>query len=96
MASKASVEQTKLRVAIIGAGPAGLGAAIALSELPKVEVSLYEAATQLREIGAGIRIGYNAWKVLGLLGAADGVKGHRKTSVYHRYNHSLHPALALY
>lgn len=73
-----------LRVAIVGGGPAGLGAAIALSKLPKVQVDIYEKATELREVGAGIRIGYNAWKVLGLLGAAEGVRGHHKTIVYHR------------
>ncbi len=73
-----------LRVAIIGGGPAGLGAAIALSALPNIEVSIFEQAKELREIGAGIRIGYNCWKVLELLGAADGVKGHHKTTVVHR------------
>ncbi|KAJ9609973.1 hypothetical protein H2200_006303 [Cladophialophora chaetospira] len=75
-----------LRVAIIGGGPAGLGAAIALSALPStsVQVQLYEAAKELREIGAGIRIGYNCWRVLELLGAAADIKGHHKTGIYHR------------
>ena len=73
-----------LRVAIVGAGPAGLGAAIALSKLPNLQVDIYEKATELREVGAGIRIGYNGWKVLGLLGAADGVRGHHKVHVNHR------------
>ncbi|KAI9825928.1 MAG: hypothetical protein M1819_000447 [Sarea resinae] len=74
----------KLRIAICGGGPGGLGAAIALSALPNVEISLYEQAKELREIGAGIRIGYNCWKMLELLGAADRVKGHRKDAVVHR------------
>lgn len=74
-----------LRVAIVGGGPGGLGAAIALSALPDVEVNIYEQARELREVGAGIRIGFNCWKVLELLGAADGVKGHVKTEVFHRY-----------
>lgn len=73
-----------LRVAIVGGGPGGLGSAIALSALPNVEVTLFEQARELREIGAGIRIGFNCWKVLELLGAADGVRGHSKTSVVHR------------
>ncbi|KAM0724168.1 hypothetical protein Q7P37_000050 [Cladosporium fusiforme] len=73
-----------LRVAIVGAGPAGLGAAIALSALPDVQVDIYEKATELREVGAGIRIGFNCWKVLGLLGAADRVRGHHKVNVFHR------------
>lgn len=80
-----SIDATsRLRVAIVGGGPAGLGAAIALSKLPNMEVKIFEQARELREIGAGIRIGYNCWKVLNLLGADDDVRGHRKTSVYHR------------
>ena len=43
-----------LRIAIIGGGPGGLGAAIALSALLNVEVTVYEQAKELREIGAGI------------------------------------------
>jgi salicylate hydroxylase len=73
-----------LRVAIIGGGPGGLATAIALSALPNIEVVLYEQARELREIGAGIRIGFNCWKVLELLGAAEGVKGHQKIEILHR------------
>lgn len=73
-----------LRVAIIGGGPGGLGTAIALSALPNVQVDLFEQAKELREIGAGIRIGYNCWRVLELMGAAQDVKGHSKTQVLHR------------
>ncbi|KAG4414978.1 hypothetical protein IFR04_011906 [Cadophora malorum] len=72
-----------LRIAIIGGGPGGLGAAIALSALPNVEVTIYEQAKELREIGAGIHIGFNCWKVLELLGAADKVDGHSTTEVIH-------------
>jgi salicylate hydroxylase len=84
MGSLPSPPPDLLRVAIVGAGPAGLGAAIALSKLPNIEVNIYEKATELSEVGAGIRIGYNGWKVLGLLGAADGVRGHHKINVLHR------------
>jgi salicylate hydroxylase len=73
-----------LTIGIIGGGPAGLGAAIALSALPDVKVTVYERAPELREFGAGIRIGYNCWRVLKLLGAAQDVKGHRKQQVLHR------------
>ena len=79
-----TAQPPSIRVAIIGGGPGGLGTAIALSALPNVEVTIYEQARELREIGAGIRIGFNCWTVLGLLGAADGVKGHLKTQVLHR------------
>jgi salicylate hydroxylase len=84
MGSLPSPPPDLLRVAIVGAGPAGLGAAIALSKLRDVEVNIYEKAMELREVGAGIRIGYNGWKVLELLGAADGVRGHHKINVFHR------------
>jgi salicylate hydroxylase len=73
-----------LRVAIVGGGPGGLSAAIALSKLPNVEVTIYEQARELREIGAGIQIGYNCWKVLELLDAADKVKGHVQEGIIHR------------
>jgi salicylate hydroxylase len=79
-----SYQPPRLRIAIIGGGPGGLGSAIALSSLPNVEVTLYERAKELREIGAGIRIGFNCWKVLELLGADEGVRGHLKDSVLHR------------
>lgn len=71
-------------MAIIGPGPAGLGAAIALSDLPDVQFDIYEKSTELREVEAGIRIGYNCWKILKLLGAADKVRGHHKVNVFHR------------
>ncbi len=73
-----------LRIAIIGGGPGGLSAAIALSKLPNVEITIYEQARELREIGAGIQIGYNCWKVLELLGAVSDVKGHVQESIIHR------------
>jgi salicylate hydroxylase len=73
-----------LRIAIIGGGPAGLGAAIALSALPNVKITLYEKAHELREVGAGISIGFNCWKVLELLGAAEDVRGHLQQNVLYR------------
>ncbi|KAI4863452.1 FAD/NAD(P)-binding domain-containing protein [Hypoxylon rubiginosum] len=60
-----------LRVAIVGGGPGGLATAIALSKIPNVSVAIYEQATLLREVGAGISIGANTWNVLELLGVAD-------------------------
>ncbi|KAH8699121.1 salicylate hydroxylase [Talaromyces proteolyticus] len=61
---------TKLKVAIIGAGPAGLGAAIELNKLEFVEWRVYEQATAIREIGAGISIQPSTWRLLEILGAA--------------------------
>ncbi|KAK3376194.1 putative FAD-binding monooxygenase [Lasiosphaeria ovina] len=60
-----------LKVAIIGGGPGGLSTAIALSQIANVDVRLYEQASVLREVGAGISIGQNSWNVLELLGVAD-------------------------
>lgn len=75
----------QLRIAISGGGPAGLAAAIALLEKPGLEVTIYEQATELREIGAGLRVGYNSWKVLELLGVAARVRGHIKVDHQHRH-----------
>lgn len=73
-----------LRIAIVGGGPGGLSSAIALSKLPNITVTLYEQARELREIGAGIQIGYNCWKVLELLGAAQDVNGHVQEIIIQR------------
>lgn len=64
-----------LRIAVIGTGPAGLSSAIALSELPNVQIRVYEKAGELKELGAGISVNHNGWKVLELLGIRDRVKG---------------------
>jgi len=65
-----NLESPRLKVAIIGSGPAGLGAAIELSRLPFVEWDLYEQATAIREIGAGISIQPSTWRLLEHLGVA--------------------------
>ncbi|PMD42169.1 FAD/NAD(P)-binding domain-containing protein [Hyaloscypha variabilis F] len=61
---------SKLRVAIIGAGPAGLGAAIEFGKLPFVDWTIYEQATAIREIGAGISIQPTTWRLVEVMGAA--------------------------
>ena len=71
-----------LKVAVVGAGPGGLATAIALSKTPHVEVTVYEQASELREVGAGISIGSNTWRVLELLGVAESLtSGHVKRTV---------------
>jgi salicylate hydroxylase len=62
-----------LRVAIIGAGIGGLAAACALRQRG-FEVALYERATQLGEIGAGLQIGPNGVRVLRALGLGEELK----------------------
>ncbi|KAE8445956.1 hypothetical protein EG329_012735 [Mollisiaceae sp. DMI_Dod_QoI] len=62
------LKQPKLRVAIAGAGIAGLTAAIALRRHPLIDVQLYEQATELKEIGASIALGPNGLRTLERLG----------------------------
>jgi salicylate hydroxylase len=59
-----------LRVVIIGAGIGGLAAAVALRQRG-IEVALYERASKLEEVGAGLQIGPNGVKVLRALGLED-------------------------
>jgi salicylate hydroxylase len=61
------------RVAIIGGGIGGLTAAIALARAG-VEVRVYEAAAELREIGAGVALHPNAMRVLRAIGVEDAVR----------------------
>ena len=58
-----------MRVAIAGAGIAGLTSAIALAERG-FEVDVYERAPALLEIGAGIQLSPNAMAVLDRLGSS--------------------------
>src|SRR6202167_6690707 len=60
----------QLRIAIIGAGIGGLAAAVALRQRG-IEVALYERASKLEEVGAGLQIGPNGVKVLRALGLED-------------------------
>ncbi|KAJ5112255.1 FAD-binding monooxygenase [Penicillium argentinense] len=77
-------ERSLISVAIIGGGPGGLGTAIALAQIPFLNVTLYEKNPEPRETGAGISLGANAWKVLDLLGASQGVKGGSKSNTHQR------------
>ncbi|MGH3200355.1 MAG: FAD-dependent monooxygenase [Streptosporangiaceae bacterium] len=61
------------RVAIIGGGIGGLTAANALSR-EGIEVAVYEAAAELKEIGAGVALHPNAMKVLRAIGVEDSVR----------------------
>ena len=61
------------RVAIIGGGIGGLTAALALRQAG-LEVTVYEAAPELKEIGAGVALHPNAMRVLRALGLEEGVR----------------------
>ncbi|KAJ7509595.1 hypothetical protein B0H11DRAFT_1960233 [Mycena galericulata] len=61
----------RLRVAICGAGIGGLTLALALSRYPDIDVDVYEAASALAEVGAGIGIFPRPWKIIRMLGLED-------------------------
>ncbi|KAK8001611.1 hypothetical protein PG991_013833 [Apiospora marii] len=81
-------DASRLRIAIIGAGIAGLTAAIALKDEPGVEVQIYEKTLELREVGATIALGPNGMRTLERLGVADALD----ESVAFR-NESRHPMI---
>jgi salicylate hydroxylase len=62
-----------LRIAVIGGGIGGLTAARALV-LRGFDVRVYEAAPELKEIGAGVALGPNAMKALRSIGLEDAVR----------------------
>ncbi|KAH7019888.1 hypothetical protein EDB80DRAFT_820526 [Ilyonectria destructans] len=63
-----------LKVAIIGGGPGGLGAAIALSKLQFVDWTLYEKKSEISETGGGISLQQHTWRMLEWNGAAKNIK----------------------
>ncbi|KAL4754974.1 hypothetical protein BDW72DRAFT_164783 [Aspergillus terricola var. indicus] len=68
-------DRPSLRIAIIGAGPAGLSAAISLQQtLPSASLTIYEKASVLREIGTGLNIQPNTWRMLDVLGASKDIR----------------------
>src|SRR4051794_30170777 len=58
------------RVIIIGAGIGGLAAGIALRQRG-FDVRIFERSPKLEEVGAGLQVGPNAFKVLRALGLED-------------------------
>ncbi|KAK0631144.1 hypothetical protein B0T17DRAFT_530249 [Bombardia bombarda] len=66
-----TVNPHRLQIAIVGAGIAGLSAAIALAHHPAVDVHVYERASELREIGASIALGPNGMRTLERLGVHE-------------------------
>ena len=63
----------QLRIAIIGGGIGGLTAALAL-RARGLKVTVFEQASVLREIGAGVSIQPNAALLLQRIGLTDGIK----------------------
>ncbi len=65
---------TGTRIAIIGGGMGGLAAAIALTRIAGVDVTVFEQAGSLGEVGAGVTVAPNAARVLDRLGVLDQVR----------------------
>jgi 2-polyprenyl-6-methoxyphenol hydroxylase-like FAD-dependent oxidoreductase len=61
------------RVIIIGAGVAGLTTGIALNRAG-IETAIFEASSELREIGSGLGVQYAAMKALRQIGLEEGVQ----------------------
>ncbi|KAK1704323.1 hypothetical protein BDP67DRAFT_214525 [Colletotrichum lupini] len=73
MAVKNHSGPSPLKVAIIGGGPGGLGAAIEFGKLNYVDWSLYEKKSQISETGGGISLQRHTWRLLELNGAARNI-----------------------
>jgi salicylate hydroxylase len=78
-------DAAKLRIAIVGAGIAGLATAIALKDHPGIDVQIYERASKL---GASIALGPNGMRTLERLGVHEAVSD----EIAFR-NHSGHPMI---
>lgn len=62
------------RIAIIGGGMGGLTAAIALTRIAGVQVTIFEQASKLGEVGAGVTVAPNAQRVLDEFGFLEKVR----------------------
>jgi 2-polyprenyl-6-methoxyphenol hydroxylase-like FAD-dependent oxidoreductase len=69
-----SSSRPALRIAIVGAGIGGLATALFLRDAG-VEVTVYEQASELAEVGAGIVVAPNMVRLLRKLGLADELAG---------------------
>src|SRR5689334_16000632 len=63
-------EERTMQILVVGAGIGGLTAALALRQAG-LAVQVYEQASVLREVGAGVAISPNATRMLHHLGLAD-------------------------
>jgi FAD-dependent urate hydroxylase len=63
-----------MKIAIIGGGIGGLTTAIALQRKGFTDITVYEAAPEIRPIGAGILLASNAMTIFDRLGIAEQIK----------------------
>jgi 2-polyprenyl-6-methoxyphenol hydroxylase-like FAD-dependent oxidoreductase len=62
-----------MRAIIVGSGIAGLATALALRRIG-IDVAVYERASELAEVGAGISLWANAFRALDRIGVGDAVR----------------------
>ena len=60
-------------IAIAGGGVAGLTAALAIAG-PETQVTVFEQADSLQEVGAGLQVSPNAWRVFEALSVAEAIE----------------------
>jgi salicylate hydroxylase len=70
----ANMTDQRLKVAIIGGGPGGLGTAIELAKLAFVDWDVYEKKPQISETGGGLSLQPQTWRLLELNGAAKDIR----------------------
>jgi salicylate hydroxylase len=63
-----------LEIAIIGSGMGGLGTALALAKRGFKHINVYEAASNLGFVGAGIQMAPNMGRILDRLGCWEGIE----------------------
>jgi salicylate hydroxylase len=63
-----------LHIAIMGAGMGGLGAALALAKRGFKHIDVYEAASTLGFVGAGIQMAPNMGRILDRLGCWEDIE----------------------
>ena len=61
------MDGTPIRVAIAGGGVAGLALAAGLAKKPHIDVHVYEAVREYRDVGAGLALHLNATRALSLI-----------------------------
>ena len=82
-----------LRVAVVGGGIGGLSTAIALVRLADVHVTVFEQASQLGEVGAGVGVAPNGLRMFDRLRLRDAIESvgapYREGSTYYRHDGTL-------
>lgn len=68
-----------LQIAILGAGMGGLTSALALAQQGFKNIDVYESATDLGFVGAGIQLAPNMARILDRLGVWKGIEAEAVT-----------------